>query len=265
MTSPLAQPNRIALAGDWHMNGPWATKAIRYAKDQGADVIVHLGDFGYTFDARFMRAVEKALMAAGLDLLFVDGNHEDFQCLHRYRVGDNGLRKMTDHIWHLPRGFRWNWSGVRFLALGGAHSVDRPWREPGTSWWRQETITEQEAADCIAAGPADVMVVHDCPAGVTVPGIDDRTTDPPYPAFEILRSQEHRQLLRTVVDAVQPKMLWHGHYHTAYRQNVDLGYGPLTVTGLDCDETTVTGNVQVVSLADVQALVGEHGIVAPGR
>ncbi len=41
---PLAEPSRIAFAGDWHENASWAASAIAYAKDHGADVIVHLGD-----------------------------------------------------------------------------------------------------------------------------------------------------------------------------------------------------------------------------
>jgi hypothetical protein len=89
-------------------------------------VILQLGDFGYTLDAAFMRRVERTLARTGLHLVFVDGNHEAFTYLYRYPIGGNGLRTLTPHIHQLPRGFRWTWAGVRFLALGGAYSVDRP-------------------------------------------------------------------------------------------------------------------------------------------
>ena len=160
----------IAFAGDWHMNARWVPTAVRHAAEQGADVIVHLGDFGYTFRAEFLQSLQRALDEAGLVLLFIDGNHENFAALLSLPVGANGLRRLTDRIWHLPRGFRWTWGGVRFLALGGAHSVDQPWRRLGTSWWPEEVLSEQDVAAAVAGGPADVLVSHDCPAGVAIPG-----------------------------------------------------------------------------------------------
>jgi predicted phosphodiesterase len=251
VTNPLAIPTRIAFAGDWHENAPWAAKAIKYAKDQGADVILHLGDFGYSYSRRFLRDVGAAALFQQLPVLFVDGNHENFDRLNNYPVGDDGLRQITDNVWHLPRGFRWQWNELRFLALGGAHSVDRPYRTPGVSWWPEEVLTEEQVNHAISGGPADVLIAHDCPAGVRIPGIDDRVGPPPFSPMEILRSDEHRQLLRRVVDAVRPSWVWHGHYHVAYDTVADLDYGDVRVTGLNCDETAIGQNVAVINLADL--------------
>lgn len=247
---PLAEPRRIAFAGDWHANATWAEDAIDYARQQGAEVIVHLGDFGYQFNPHTLSWITNSLDAAGIPLLFVDGNHERFPTLLRYPIGDNGLRQLTDRIWHLPRGFRWMWGGIRFLALGGAYSVDRPWRRPGVSWWPEELITPQQAKRTIERGPADVLVSHDCPVGVDIPGLRPDL----FPALEILRADEHRQLLRTVVDAVRPRQIWHGHYHQDYGRTVDFGYGLVKVTGLDCDGSSVEANVRVVDLADLRGV-----------
>lgn len=247
---PLAQPLRIAVAGDWHANAGWAERTITCAKDRCADVIVHLGDFGYEFTPGFLRRVSTALAHAQLSLLFVDGNHESFDRLNRYPIRASGLREIAQGIYHLPRGFRWTWGGVRFLALGGAHSVDRPYRVPGVSWWPQELITPEQAADAIAGGPTDVLVAHDCPAGVDIPGLED--TAHLFPPLEILRADEHRQTLRTVVNAVRPREIWHGHYHRHYQTTTDLGYGAVRVTGLDCDETHLGRNVQIIALDDLR-------------
>lgn len=247
---PLAEPARIAFAGDWHANTRWAVASVEHLAGR-ADVVVHLGDFGYTFDAGFLAPLDKALGRAGLPLLFVDGNHEDHELLGRFPVRGSGLRQLGEHIWHLPRGFRWTWGGVRFLACGGAHSVDRQWRVPGESWWAGETLTDDDVARCVDGGQADVLIAHDCPAGVVIPGIDDRTVPAPFPPLELLRADEHRQLLRRVVDAVRPRRIWHGHYHRQYRQEVSFGYGPVTVTGLDCDGTSLGSNIEVVDLADL--------------
>lgn len=244
---PLAEPSRIAFAGDWHENASWAESAIAHAKDQGADVIVHLGDFGYHFSRPFLRRVSTALAHAQIPLLFVDGNHEHHRRLLAYPIGSDGLREITGGVWHLPRGFRWTWADVRFLALGGAYSVDRPWRRPGLEWWPEEAITEDQAAHATAGGPADVLIAHDCPHGVDIPGLQPDL----FPPLEILRAEEHRQVLRRVVDVVQPRMIWHGHYHQDYEQTAEFGYGPVHVAGLDCDGTTLSSNVRVVDLADL--------------
>jgi hypothetical protein len=250
---PLAEPARVAFAGDWHANSRWAVYAIEHAASERADVIVHLGDYGYLFEPGYVRTVEQACAEHRLPLLFVDGNHECFPTLHAFPMRENGLREVSDHVWHLPRGFRWQWAGRTWLALGGAHSVDRLYRHVGESWWPEETITDEQARKVIADGPADVLISHDCPAGVTIPGIDDRDTPPPFPATEIARSDEHRQLLRSVAEVVQPAAVWHGHYHRQYATTADLGYGPVQVDGLDCDGTALDKNVAVVWADEVVA------------
>lgn len=251
----MTAPTRIAFAGDWHGNTLWAKAAIEHAKDRGAHTIVHLGDFGYHYNVGFLSAINLSLHRTGLTLEFVDGNHENFSVLHgeRFPVLADGRRRVGPRIFHLPRGHRWTWGGVRFLGLGGAHSVDRQWRRPHLEWWPEETITAEQAAAAAAAGPADVLVSHDCPAGVTIPTIDEnRPIDAPkFPAVDLERSAEHRALLRTVVDAVRPRWVWHGHYHVAYGRTVDLGYGPVRVRGLDMEGTTAARNVHVVDVDDL--------------
>lgn len=261
---PLTVPKRITFAGDWHMNTKWAVTAVYAAADMGADVIVHLGDFGYTFYPRFLRPLGAALEETGLHLLFVDGNHENHQWINRQPRRPDGLRMIhPPTIWHLPRGFRWTWNDVRFLALGGAHSVDQQYRrKTGALWQREETITPIEAQLAIEGGPADVMVTHDCPSGVNIPGIDDPDRVPPFPGSEIVRSHEHRKLLRTVVDAVRPVSLWHGHYHLNHAQNVDLGWGDMSVIGLDCDGTSLVSNLVTVDLFKLGRLPGGLGATA---
>jgi hypothetical protein len=258
---PLATPARVAFAGDWHANARWGVKAIGYAADCGASVIVHLGDFGYDFRAAYLGRLDRELARAGLRLLFVDGNHEAFPTLLRYPIRNNGLRQLTGRVWHLPRGFRWDWGGVRWLALGGAHSVDRPWREPGVSWWREETVTEADLNRAVAGGPADVLVAHDCPAGVEIPGLAESAHL--WPAEELVAAEGHRRRLRAVVDLVRPSSVWHGHFHRRYSATTNLGYGPVSVHGLDCDESTLDSNVVVVALDEIVARLSAENDVAP--
>lgn len=250
---PWEEPGTVALAGDWHMNATYARTAIRYAHERGAEVVLHLGDFGYLFAPDFVDAVEGELAEYGMRLLFVDGNHEDHYWLREQPIDGSGLRPLSEHIWHLPRGTRWEWCGLRFVALGGAHSVDRQRRTPGVSWWAGETITWMEATRVAGAGPADIMLCHDCPAGVDIPGLQSGL----FPAAEIEAAEQHRGQLRAVVDVVNPRWLWHGHYHVRYEADLALLGGTCKVTGLSLDGGPLDENIQIVNLVDLFAELPE--------
>jgi hypothetical protein len=154
---------------------------------------------------------------------------------HRRRAAIRGAGRAAgyrERIWHLPRGCRWRWHDREWLALGGAVSLDLARRTPGQDWWPEEEITWRQAGAVISAGPADVMVTHECPAGV------EHTFPPPpswWAAADLRRSDAHRALVREVVLAVRPHWLMHGHLHIGYQRRVDFGSGPVEVTGLDCD------------------------------
>jgi predicted phosphodiesterase len=258
VTDPLTAPARVALVGDWHANSRWATTAIQHAADQGAQVILHTGDYGYTYPDRFVQTVERELARHHMWLLFVDGNHDHHPWLAARPRTVGGLGRVSAHVWHLPRGSRWTWSGVRFLACGGAYSVDRPYRVPGVSWWKEETISAVDVARCADGGGVDVLISHDAPSGYTIPGVDDRNPPSWFDPTEIMRGQEHRQVLRRVVDATQPAVVFHGHYHTYYEAHPDLGHGPVHIVGLDCDGTSLGANVLAVDLDALGERIGEH-------
>jgi len=116
--------------------------------------------------------------------------------------------------------------------LGGGVSLDRAGRTPGADWGPEEEITWPQAEAVTGQGPADVMVTHDCPAGV-------EHALPPPPSWwspaDLRRNDAHRRLLREVVLAVRPTWLMHGHLHMSYQRRVDLGGGPVEITGFDCD------------------------------
>jgi hypothetical protein len=227
-------PVRIGVAGDWHGNTAWATRAVSRmaAALPSPRIIVQLGDFGIwpgPGGQAYLDALDQALADADASLWFVDGNHEDFTQLAALPPGRSQLR---ERIWHLPRGYRWRWHDRTWLALGGAVSLDRAGRTAGRDWWPEEEITLRQAGAVIRDGRADVMVTHECPAGI------DHTFPPPpswWAAADLRRNEAHRALMREVVLAVRPGWLMHGHLHTGYQRRVDLGGGPIEVTGLDRD------------------------------
>jgi hypothetical protein len=249
-------PTQVLLAGDWHGNSAWARGVIRrlpeLLPDESPRIVLHAGDFGIWPGPKglaYLRGLGPDLARADAVILFVDGNHEDHHRLAELPDADHGsgYGRVSDRIFHLRRGHRWTWHGRTWLALGGAVSVDRAVRVEGRSWWPEEEITAEQAGRVIADGPADVMLTHDCPAGVV-------HEFPPPPSLwareDLTRTDAHRALLQTVVDAVKPGHLFHGHLHRAYAREVSMPHGQVQVAGFDCDG--VDGNWGVLNVATME-------------
>lgn len=209
-------PDRVMLAGDWHANTAWATSLVLSAGHRGIPVLLQLGDFGFWVPGRgrddYLDAIEASCVRNGVTVIWVDGNHEFHPGLNELAIDSaTGLRPIRPHIFHLPRGLRWRWHGKTWMALGGAHSVDRQSRIEGRSWWPQERLTDADVARAIRGGPVDVIVSHDAPDGYEIPDLPGG-----FPPAELYLADLHRQRVGEVVDATTPSVLYHGHYHVRY-------------------------------------------------
>lgn len=241
-------PGKIAFAGDWHMDERWATKAIRFAHKMGCDVILHVGDFGYTFDRRYTGSLNNTLDQYGMDLYFIDGNHEDHTFLAGLKKNADGTGHVEKRIHHLPRGYRWMWDKVRFLAMGGAVSVDKNMRVPMHSWWPGEEPTSQQVAGAMLGGIADVIISHDAPAGHMVPGIDDHEWSV-FPEDLLRAANQNRELLARLYEPVKPDVWVHGHFHVRYSHRTPT----CRIEGLDRDNSEMRLNVIVHTLDELRA------------
>lgn len=242
---------RVMALGDSHGNTQFMEGALDLASRSKADVVHVVGDFGIWDHTHagieFLNNVND--LAEELDLLvtFTDGNHENFDSLYSYPLGDDGWRRVRTSIWHAPRGHMWRWGSVNFLSMGGAHSIDGPggvWkrgRGPGNGWWPQETITDEEIQTAVETmmdwanntpyAEVDVMFTHDAPRGVPLP-----PSIKGYPAANLNRDQ-----LRQVYEIAQPQLLVHGHYHLSQVvEDTSLGY-PVTAVALAHDGSKTGG------------------------
>ena len=248
-------PGLILVAGDWHGDRDWALSVIKRVPQllagEQTRLILQLGDFGIwpgVEGRRYLDSVSTVLDLVGANLWFIDGNHEDFSLLAELasRAVPGARVAVRPNIFHLPRGHRWQWHGRTWLACGGGVSLDKAARAEGSDWWPQEEITSAQEAAMIAGGPADVMVCHDCPAGVA-------HAFPRQPSWwaaaDLARNQAHRERLARIVAAVRPAHLMHGHLHRAYRRSCDFGYGPVQVTGLAAE-----GSLRNFAVLDVASL-----------
>ena len=216
-------PEKVAFSGDWHGNLKAARKAIRYAAKGGAEVLIQVGDFGVWEPYGFIRAISDEAKRFDMLVLVTPGNHEDYDYL------DSLDSPVLGNVIFLPRGFRWSWSGVSFLAVGGAGSRDRTWRldeqAKGSkkSWWVQEYITDLDVEKSISGGPVDVLISHDAPLGyggslpieprlASIP--DDMLFKPN--SFDVLLAEVSARQLEKIFDYVLPSTLVHGHFHVRH-------------------------------------------------
>lgn len=273
MTMP--EPTKLLIAGDWHGNTGWARSVIQYAAHRGCDTIVQCGDFGFWCDTpettRFLSSLQADLDEYEMRLYWVDGNHEDHDRIARgWRGAPPTVPALTagyDRIWYLPRGYRWQWFGKTWMAVGGAVSVDRLDRTEGKSWWPAETLTDEQIAHCCRPGQVDVIVAHDCPLGIDIPGVGadfDPECDPTrgWRVSALIEANHHRAKLRRIWDATGATYLYHGHYHVGYERHGHrlwraTGTGgqtvqavPTRVVGLDCDGSRARDHLRIVTEKD---------------
>ncbi|BDD84457.1 hypothetical protein TPB0596_42200 [Tsukamurella pulmonis] len=237
-------PDLVAISGDWHGNTAWAVHVVHQAAKRGVDVIVQVGDFGLwpgKWGIEYLDELNRALDDAGVELMWVDGNHDDHDQLAKWPLTD-GVHQIRPRITHLPRGHRWSWHGKTWLALGGAVSIDRARRIPTRTWWSEEVTTDDDVARCVVGGPAHVMICHDSPEGAGV--LTEHLREFGFPLRPEIQADcdNNRELVRRVLDAVQPELLAHGHYHWRYSDQV----GSTRVEGLDADGDLLAQNVLLV-------------------
>lgn len=251
-------PERILIVGDLHGNWPWVqARLLPHIDDVRPDLIVQVGDFGYwprrQWGRKWVRLWEAALAERDLHLWWVDGNHEDLGSLLALPVDDRtGRRPLSPRVHHLPRGHRWSWDGLEWLALGGAVSVDRWDRVTGADWFPAEAVTEADVLRATEGGEAHVVVAHDVPWGSPRWSARLQQDRPPeeretlWPDDMLTASDRNQQALRAVLDAVCPAVWVHGHHHV----RIDDRIGSTRLVGLACDENAVT---------HVSVLVGPDG------
>lgn len=139
----------IYLFGDTHNRHDMGKlfNTIAYKKD---DYIIVLGDFGLLWsdekDEKELYLAAK-LNALPCNVLFVDGNHENFNriyALPQIEAFGSKVGQYASNIFHLRRGEIYNIDNMHFFTMGGALSIDKAYRKPNISWWAQEAITQDE-------------------------------------------------------------------------------------------------------------------------
>jgi hypothetical protein len=249
----------ILLAGDWHGFTPHATWVLERAKALGIRRVFQLGDFGLWehehSGIEYLDDLDELTDQHDVDIYCLAGNHDNERLavqLHAASLDADGFVVLRPRVKLALRGHRWTWEGTRFLALGGAYSVDKlyrtnredektrrsrresvqygkPFRDfAGTLWFPDEELTHQNVLTAIGDGShVDVMLTHDKPLRST----------PSWNRKDLIECRPNQEKIQEVVNATRPRLLVHGHLHFPYDCAMRDNRGNFTthVVGLDAD------------------------------
>lgn len=238
---------RVLVVGDLHCNTSAVIRIIDCAADVGADLIVQVGDFG--FWPRMSSPGGSSCARRRLGWIGTGcncGGQMGTTTTYRLSGPDRsnlmgGRRRVSEHMWHLPRGHRWVWGETVWVAAGGAVSVDRYGRTEGVSWFRDEALSDADVDQIVADGEVDVLVAHDAPWGDGVLGrrlsldlpVCDRGSW--WPEDLLLESDSHMRRVRRLVEGVRASRVFHGHHHVRYDDLLGATHGSVQVSGLGDD------------------------------
>lgn len=160
------------------------------------DFVLVCGDFGIWNNGKQEQWWMKWLSQKPFTVLFVDGNHENFDRLNQFPVVDfhgGKAHQIKENIYHLMRGELFDLCGKKVFAFGGAssHDIDdgildpakhknwkqeaKKWRRKdksfrvkGFSWWEQELPSKEEMWHGLhtlkqCGRKVDYIVSHCCP------------------------------------------------------------------------------------------------------
>ena len=207
----------IFVTGDTHGDVDFK-KLEDFARDNPgltkSDYMIVAGDFGGVWWAKTLAADLKPYSALPFTVLFVDGNHENFDILNAFPVTrrwGGKVHMVRPDVIHLMRGQVYELEGNTIFTFGGATSIDRYVRTEGLSWWREELPSPAELDEAIAnlkryGNKVDYIITHSCgERALMYPPLRTRN-------FQMGRYPEN-QMLSYFEDIVTYKKWYFGHYH----------------------------------------------------
>ncbi|MCF7854779.1 MAG: hypothetical protein K9N51_08280 [Candidatus Pacebacteria bacterium] len=164
------------------------------------EAVLVLGDVGL-FSSELKRFFRRRGGRFARPVFYIEGNHEDHQSLTHLASA------YRDVMCHWQRGTVHRIGGMGFLAIGGAAYMDAHMTPMGAE------ITARDVNRCLRYDPVaiDVVISHDCPAGIGVPGTKGFEHYGP-PGF---------QGGDRIAAHVQPTLWLFGHHHAWFDRTID--------------------------------------------
>ena len=164
--------SKVLITGDTHGDG---FKRIKDAKTLGGSILIICGDFGYVWNNIKTNDYNLNIINdIGIKVLFLDGNHEDFDLLEKYpknMMFGGEVQILRENIIHLLRGEIYTINNKRIFIIGGANSTDKEYRVLGESFWKQEVpnLIERDRAIQnleMENNKVDIILTHTPPSSI---------------------------------------------------------------------------------------------------
>jgi predicted phosphodiesterase len=158
---------RLLITGDTHglLDIEKLNKLSSEELDK-SDVLIILGDAGVCWGGNGEdEELQKFYENKKFTTFIVDGNHENHDLISELPIVERfggKIRKVSNSVFYAIRGEVYEINGKRFLAIGGADSVDKEYRVEGLSWWEGETISESDILNALknVNGTVDFLITH---------------------------------------------------------------------------------------------------------
>jgi len=230
------------ITGDTHGEVMNLIQRIKLCSIKGGNRLFIAGDFGFIRETnkreiykedRRLEHINDYAESKGIEILFIDGNHENFNRLLKFPEIDLYGGKMGEikhNILHLKRGYVYTIEGKKIFTMGGGISVDKSSRVENVSWWKEElhSLEEQNRAiDNLEAHQwkVDYVVTHSAPSqakemikrAMKKAGIDNSRK------FDVFNAES--KFHSYIYNNLKFKE-WHfGHYHQDHSEgNLNLHY-----------------------------------------
>lgn len=232
----------VYITGDCHADwGKFSSDSFPEGKSLTRDdTVIVCGDFGIWHDTKEERYLLDWLNKKKFTTCFVDGNHENFDRLYsdEFEVVDfhgGKAHKIRKNIYHLMRGYIFEFDGKKFFAFGGAssHDISDGILEPNDfsspaelrkkfndmryagkmvrvnhqSWWKQEMPSQEEMLFGLKTLEAnddkvDYIITHCCPQEIAS-----------YFSHGVYQADTLTEYFNTVAHDTQFDKWYFGHYH----------------------------------------------------
>lgn len=179
------------------------------------DYMIICGDFGGVWfgderdDTRLEFYEEKKYT-----ILFVDGNHENFDALNKYPVSEwhgGKVHMIRPNLIHLMRGQIFDIDGEKFFTFGGGLSIDKTRRIPYVSWWPEEEPSYNEINEALdnlekVGNKVDYIITHAAPETIMR---NELCKLQPMLKMDCLTEK----FLNEIYQKIKFEMWFCGHYH----------------------------------------------------
>lgn len=178
------------------------------------DYVIIAGDFGGIWSEFTMDRTLTPYEKLPFTVLFVDGNHENFDIINSFPIEKwmgGKIHRIRPNIIHLMRGQVFTLEGKTIFTFGGATSIDKFMRRENISWWAAELPTGKEVEEGISNlekynNQVDYIITHSCDErALYYPPLKD-----PYQSMKIF---PENRILSIFTDTVKFKHWYFGHFH----------------------------------------------------